>query len=104
MHKAQKHRETEINRLRADPQAAARLEMQDQALPAPSEPYPTGESIAKFRERWRDLVMLAAATQASPNMGASNVRSTGLSDHAGQGSGAQHTEQNFDQHNSDNTG
>ena len=103
MHKAQKHRETEIHRLRADPQAAARLETQDQAFPAPSEPYPTGESIAKFRERWRDLVMPADASVASSNMTTGDVGSTGLSDHADQGSGAQQTEQSPDQQKSDNT-
>ena len=58
MNKARKHRAAELNRLRADPQVAARLEMQDQEIPLPSSsgPFPTGSSANIFRERWRQLV------------------------------------------------
>lgn len=58
MAKAHKHRDTELARLRADPQAAARLEVEDQKLPLPSSsgPYPTGSSVENFRKRWRQLV------------------------------------------------
>ncbi|RMZ84547.1 hypothetical protein DV737_g1137, partial [Chaetothyriales sp. CBS 132003] len=41
MHKSRRHRTAEINRLRADPQAAARLEMEDQKFPSPSIAYDT---------------------------------------------------------------
>jgi hypothetical protein len=60
MDKARKHRDAELNRLRADPHAAARLEMEDQKIPLPSSsgPFPTGSSIDIFRERWRQLVAL----------------------------------------------
>jgi hypothetical protein len=60
MDKARKHRDAELNRLRADPQAAARLEMEDQKIPLPSSsgPFPTGSSANIFRERWRHLVAI----------------------------------------------
>ncbi|KIW90678.1 uncharacterized protein Z519_08461 [Cladophialophora bantiana CBS 173.52] len=62
MCKARKHRDDEIQRLRADPQAAARLEMGDQKLPVPSSsgPFPTGFGVDIFRERWRQLVAIPA--------------------------------------------
>ncbi|EXJ76686.1 uncharacterized protein A1O5_01194 [Cladophialophora psammophila CBS 110553] len=62
MGKARKHRDDEIQRLRADPQAAARLEMGDQKLPVPSSsgPFPTGFGVDIFRERWRQLVAIPA--------------------------------------------
>ena len=60
MNKACKHRDGELNRLRADHQAAARLELEDQKIPLPSSsgPFPTGSSVDIFRERWRQLVAL----------------------------------------------
>ena len=60
MSKARRHRATELNRLRADPQVAARLEMQDQEIPLPSSsgPFPTGSSADIFRVRWRQLVAI----------------------------------------------
>jgi hypothetical protein len=60
MDKARKHRDAELNRLRADPQAAAMLEMEDQKTPLPSSsgPFPTGSSVDIFRERWRQLVAI----------------------------------------------
>lgn len=58
MAKARKHRDAELNRLRADPQAAARLDMEDRKIPLPSSsgPLPTGSSVNIFRERWCQLV------------------------------------------------
>ena len=60
MNKARKHRDAELNRLRAHPQVAARLEMKDQEIPSPSSsgPFPTGTSADIFRERWRQLVAI----------------------------------------------
>ena len=67
MEKARKHRDEELNRLRADPQAAARLELEDQETPLPSSsgPFPTGSSVQMFRERWRRLVSLQKGPGAS---------------------------------------
>ena len=60
MDKARKHRNAELNRLRADQQAAARLEMADQKIPVPSSSgrFSTGSSVDVFRERWRQLVAM----------------------------------------------
>lgn len=60
MAKARKHRDAELNRLRADPQAAARLDIEDRKIPLPSssEPLPTGSSVNIFRERWCQLVAI----------------------------------------------
>lgn len=60
MDKACKHRNAELERLRADQQAAARLEVEDQKIPLPSSsgPFPGGSSVDIFRERWRQLVTI----------------------------------------------
>ncbi|KAL9097492.1 MAG: hypothetical protein Q9165_000388 [Trypethelium subeluteriae] len=60
MGKARKHRDAELNRLRADSEAAARLEMEDQQIPDPlsSGPFPNESSADTFRERWRQLVAI----------------------------------------------
>lgn len=60
MDKARKHRNAELDRLRADQQAAVRLEMADQKIPVPSSsgPFSTGSSVDVFRERWRQLVAM----------------------------------------------
>ena len=61
MDKASKHRDAELNRLRADPQSAARLELEDQNAPLPSSsgPFPSSNSsVDVFRERWRQLVTI----------------------------------------------
>ena len=60
MHKACKHRNSELDRLRADQQAAARIEMEDQNIPLPSSsgPFPGESSVDIFRERWRQLVAI----------------------------------------------
>ena len=60
MDKACKHRDAELNRLRADQQAVARLEKEDHSNPSPSSsgPFPMGSSVDIFRERWRQLVAI----------------------------------------------
>jgi hypothetical protein len=61
MAKAGKHRDAELERLRSDPQAAERLEMEDRRIPVPSSPgpFPAGSNVAElFRERWRQLLQL----------------------------------------------
>ena len=64
MNKARKHRDAELNRLRADPQSAARLETEDEQIPLPSSsgPFPAGSSVEIFRERWRQLVAVPVAS------------------------------------------
>jgi len=58
MAKARKHRDAELNRLRADRQAAARLDMEDRKIPLPSSsgPIPPGSSENVFRDWWCRLV------------------------------------------------
>ncbi|KAF2811281.1 uncharacterized protein BDZ99DRAFT_385394 [Mytilinidion resinicola] len=69
MAKASRHRDAELSRLRADPQAAARLDTEDQNMPLPSSsgPFPaeSGSSVDIFRERWRKLVNLSEPTDPS---------------------------------------
>ena len=63
MAKARKHRNAELERLRHDPQAAERLEMEDQKLPVPGSPgpFPAGSNaIELFRERWHQLLAMQA--------------------------------------------
>lgn len=59
--KARKHRDAELRRLRADPHAAERLEMEDQSMPVPAspEPFPAdSNTMEHFRERWHQLVVM----------------------------------------------
>ena len=58
MAKAGKHREAELSRLRANPQAAMMLELEDRdiALPSSVELASNGSAIEDSRQRWRDLV------------------------------------------------
>ena len=61
MAKAKRHRDTELDRLRREPQAAERLEVEDQKIPAPSSPgpFPAGSNAVElFRERWRQLLAM----------------------------------------------
>ena len=101
MHKARRHREAELHRLRTDPQAVAWLELDDQKFPTPSEPYPSEESVDKFLKRWRDLVMPAKATQVLPNEYAGNSSSTVQINQAYLGPVSEQIEPNFDNDNSD---
>ena len=58
MIKARKHRDTEIERLQADPQAAVALDFEDRKLPLPSSSghIPADFSGEALREHWRKLV------------------------------------------------
>lgn len=58
MAKARKHRDAELNRLRADPQAAVSLDVEDRKIPLPSSSgtIPTGSSGNVFRDWWGLLV------------------------------------------------
>ena len=61
MAKAGKHRAAELKRLQRDPQAAKRLEKEDNnmALPLSPGPFPRGaDSVELFRQRWRQLVAI----------------------------------------------
>ena len=80
MEKASKHRDAELNRLRADQQAAARLETEDQKIPFPSSsgPFSTGPNVDSFRGRWRQLVAIPEGPGASTQT--SGVSDAGLAD------------------------
>jgi hypothetical protein len=59
MAKAKKHRETELERLKRDPESVKWLEMDDQRIPAPGSPgpFPPGSNVVElFRERWWQLM------------------------------------------------
>ena len=61
MSKARKHRDVELERLRSDPQAAERLEVEDQMVPVPASPgpFPAGSNVVElFHERWRQLLAM----------------------------------------------
>lgn len=63
-----RHRQTELARLRQDPEAARRLEVEDMQLPLPasSGPYSTGANAADlFRKRWRQLVAPSEGVEAA---------------------------------------
>ena len=80
MTKARKHRDAELNRLWADPQAAAMLDMEDQKIPLPSSsgPFRTGTSVDIFRERWRQLVAIPEGFGDGTQI--SEISSAGLAD------------------------
>ena len=67
MAKARKHRDAEIKRLQSDPQAAIKLELEDENAPLPSSsgPFPNRASADIFRERWRQI----AAQPQGPRAG-----------------------------------
>ena len=56
MDKARRHRDAELDRLRRDPHAAARLDAEDRAIPLPSSSGLL--EVDAFRERWRQLTNL----------------------------------------------
>lgn len=58
MGKVRRHRDAELNRLRADPSAAARLEMEDQKIQLPSSPplLPSSSNANVFLDRWHQLL------------------------------------------------
>lgn len=90
MAKARKHRDTELNRLRADPQAAARLDMEDQKIPLPSSPglIPSGSNGNVFREWWCRLVVIPEGPIDQRQTSA--ISGTGLADPS---MGTSHTSQ-----------
>jgi hypothetical protein len=58
---ARKHRDSELERLRADPSAAQTLEFEEQKMPEPGSTahFPAGSNAAAlFQERWRQLLRL----------------------------------------------
>ncbi|OTB16740.1 hypothetical protein K445DRAFT_317031 [Daldinia sp. EC12] len=72
MAKARQHRETEIERLRRDPQVVQKLEMEDRAAAQPSSsgPFPGPDSAETFRERWRQLVTVPQSLEDRTQMAA----------------------------------
>ncbi|KAE8449463.1 hypothetical protein EG329_008071 [Mollisiaceae sp. DMI_Dod_QoI] len=61
MARAKKHRDTELERLRSDLQAAEQLEMEDQRIPVPLSPgpFPAGSNVVEiFRAGWRQLLAM----------------------------------------------
>jgi hypothetical protein len=63
MAKARKHREAELMRLRANPQAATNLQVEDEKMPLPSSSgsFSGGNPAELIREQWRQLVGLTKA-------------------------------------------
>lgn len=70
MDKARSHRESELERLRADPQAANMLEVEDQKIPLPSSSgmFPAGSSVDAFRNRWRQLLATHDGSEGDTNL------------------------------------
>ncbi|KAI1389584.1 fungal-specific transcription factor domain-containing protein [Hypoxylon trugodes] len=66
MAKARRHRDEELERLRADTQAARQLEIEDRYAPQPASqgPLPGSDSAESFRERWRRLVGLPSVSDS----------------------------------------
>ena len=66
---ARRHRDAELSRLRTNRQAAARLGLEDQRMPAPSSSgqFTAGFSVEQFRERWRRLIAMPAESEAGPS-------------------------------------
>jgi hypothetical protein len=68
MVRARKHRENEVKRLQADPEAAANIEREDQQqipVPSSSTTFPAYFETEMFRKWWRQLVRPVAATSTS---------------------------------------
>ncbi|KAE9372011.1 hypothetical protein N431DRAFT_466303 [Stipitochalara longipes BDJ] len=66
MAKAKKHRETELERLKRNPQAAQWPEMEEKKIPPPGSPglFPPGSNVAElYRERWRQLFTPSGASE-----------------------------------------
>lgn len=81
MDKVRRHRDAEIARLRSDPGAAAKVEMEDEKAPRPSSsgPVPARSTVDFFRERWRQLVVREdEARDSTQTIGAPD---TGLAPH-----------------------
>lgn len=62
--KARKHRDTELERLRSDPQAAERLESEDHQVRLPASPAPflaDSNGVERYIEHWRKLLAPSGA-------------------------------------------
>jgi transcription factor-like protein len=81
MAKARKHRDAELKRLRVNPQAAARLEMEDRKMPLPSSSglLPEESVVEFFGKQWRQLVGLTEKARDS-TQSASGVSSARVAD------------------------
>lgn len=83
MTKVRKHREAELNRLRADPEAALMLEMEHEQLPMPSSSSPlltnsNESSTLLFKQVWRQLVDMPPTSNTGAQM--PELSTTTLSD------------------------
>ena len=82
MVKAGKHRDKELRRLRSQPEAVARLEMEDEKIPLPSSLAIVAEISGKntFRDQWRQLVTtpeeIGKASSGSDALGAGFATNT----------------------------
>ncbi len=80
MAKARKRRESEVQRLRGDPQVARQIEAEDDGMPRPqsSGPFLAEVSIEAFRDRWRKPVGLAeGSSEMGGSPGAQGIASPG---------------------------
>lgn len=83
MAKVRKHREAELKRLEADPDAAYWLEIEDQKMPIPSSSSLLSTNLSEsstytFQQAWRQLV--ARSPGLNPSMQIPGLFSTALSD------------------------
>lgn len=69
MHSARKHRDNEIDRLRGDPQATSKLDLEAQQFPVPSSDTLYANDPGVFQRRWQHLVMPRVDLQSPPELG-----------------------------------
>jgi hypothetical protein len=69
MHRARRHRDAELHRLRTDPEAAAMLEVEDRQLPTPAKSglYPNEPGEETYRQQWRNLISPKEQPQTFPS-------------------------------------
>lgn len=68
---ARKHRDSEVERLRADPSAAEALEFEEQSMPQPGSAahFPAGSDVVGlFRDRWHQLLSLGGTEGPAPEI------------------------------------
>ncbi|KYK58478.1 hypothetical protein DCS_05494 [Drechmeria coniospora] len=81
MLRARRHRHAEIQRLRSDAQAVARLEAEDRHIPQPASTDPlAGAGADSFRERWRKLVTMPSPLAESETAITHEARTIGDDD------------------------